>query len=490
MELFLLNHNYRYAVEQMLLTMFPKERPVYPGAPSGAPAAELALKRGGRFATARCRLSLEGGTYRGEARVSLRSFTDPLVEERLLQRAVKLAFYRAALRSGALRPVWGALTGIRPASLVRRLLDEGLSERAAMSRFIRDYDVSPERAAMCLQTALESRRARQSLERRDVCLYIGIPYCPTRCAYCSFVSADVSRSMESIPSFLTALGREMEAAAAAVRACNLRVVSVYMGGGTPTTLSEEQLEGLCTQLGNLFDLRSLREYCVEAGRPDTITAGKMAVLRRHGVTRVSVNPQSMSDRVLEAIGRRHSAARVAEALEIVRGAGDFDVNMDLIAGLPADDPANFEESLLSVLRFKPENITVHTLALKKGSRLLLEGTALPSAEEVGQMLDAARKHLKAAGFMPYYLYRQKFMSGGFENVGWTRPAHASLYNLCMMEELCSILAMGCGASTKLVTGTGRLERLFNPKYPREYIAGLDRVIGDKTKIAAFYDAMP
>jgi oxygen-independent coproporphyrinogen-3 oxidase len=216
----------------------------------------------------------------------------------------------------------------------------------------------------------------------------------------------------------------------------------------------------------------------------------MAVLRRHGVTRVSVNPQSMSDRVLEAIGRRHSAAQVAQALEIVRGAGDFDVNMDLIAGLPADDPANFRESLLSVLSLKPENITDHNLALKKGSRLLLEGTALPPAEEVGQMLDAAQRHLKAAGFSPYYLYRQKFMSGGFENVGWTRPAHASLYNLCMMEELCSILAMGCGASTKLVTGSGRLERLMNPKYPREYIAGLDRVIGDKSKITAFYEAMP
>jgi oxygen-independent coproporphyrinogen-3 oxidase len=165
------------------------------------------------------------------------------VEERLLQRAVKLAFYRAALRSGASKLVWGALTGIRPAGLVCRLLDEGLSERAAMRRFIRDYDVSPERAAMCLQTALESRRVRQSLVKRDICLYIGIPYCPTRCAYCSFVSADVSRSMESIPSFLAALGHEMEAAAAVVRACGLRVVSVYMGGGTPTTLREEQLEG-------------------------------------------------------------------------------------------------------------------------------------------------------------------------------------------------------------------------------------------------------
>ncbi len=229
---------------------------------------------------------------------------------------------------------------------------------------------------------------------------------------------------------------------------------------------------------------------MEAGRPDTVTAPKMAVLRRHGVTRVSVNPQSMADRVLEALGRRHSAAQVGEALRTVRAAGDFDVNMDLIAGLPADTPADFENSLRAVLAFSPENVTIHTLALKKGSRLLLEKTELPSAEEVGRMLETARTMLTAAGYEPYYLYRQKFMSGGFENVGWTLPGRASLYNLCIMEELTSILAMGGGASTKLVSAGGRIERIFAPKYPREYIAGIEKVIGDKARIAAFFAPKP
>ncbi len=473
-----------------MLTLFPEERPVYPAVPSGAPCAELALRHAARFAVAVCRLRLGGQCFRGEARAALSAMPDRLARDRLLQRIVKLSFYRAALRSGVKKPVWGALTGIRPAVLLRKLLEEGTSERAALSRFIRDYDVSRERAALCLYTARASIRAGRALRENDICLYIGIPFCPTRCAYCSFVSTDVSRSMESIPAFLEALDRDMKAMAAVVREKGLRVVSVYFGGGTPTTLDEEQTDALCTRLEQLFDLGAVREYCVEAGRPDTVTAPKMAVLRRHGVTRVSVNPQSMADRVLEAIGRRHSAAQVGEALRTVRAAGDFDVNMDLIAGLPADTPADFENSLRAVLAFSPENVTIHTLALKKGSRLLLEKTELPSAEEVGRMLETARTMLTAAGYEPYYLYRQKFMSGGFENVGWTLPGRASLYNLCIMEELTSILAMGGGASTKLVSAGGRIERIFAPKYPREYIAGIEKVIGDKARIAAFFAPKP
>ena len=489
MELFLIGHDYRYAVEQMLLTLYPAERPLYPDAPSGVPAAAISLCRGARYAVARCRLTTATGVYRGEARAALASFTDALTEERLLQRIVKLCFYRAALRAGAPRSVWGALTGIRPATLLRRLLESGLSEQAALWRFQRDYDVSVARAALCLHTARAATEARRTLTQRDVCLYIGIPFCPTRCAYCSFVSQDVSRSMEMIPAFLTALRRDMEATAAAVRRGGLRVVSVYIGGGTPTTLNAAQLSALCAWLSELFDLGGLREYCVEAGRPDTITPEKLAVLQAHGVTRLSVNPQTMSDVVLAAIGRKHTAAETRAAVRMARAAGTFELNMDLIAGLPADSAAGFADTLDAVLALSPENITVHTLARKKGSQILLSETPLPGGDEVEAMLDTARGRLTAAGYVPYYLYRQKFTSGGFENVGWTRPGRASLYNLCIMEELVSILAMGGGASTKLVTGDGRIERVFAPKYPREYCAGIDRVVADKEKIVAFYEAL-
>lgn len=292
--------------------------------------------------------------------------------------------------------------------------------------------------------------------------------------------------MGLIEPFLEALRRDIEATAEAVRRASLRPVALYMGGGTPTTLSAGQLDELCAHLEENFDLSALREYTVEAGRPDTIARDKLETLRAHGVRRVSVNPQSMSDRVLEAIGRRHTAQDIVDALELVRSVGGFDVNMDLIAGLPADTAEGFGATLETVLRLAPENITVHTLAMKRGSRLHLEGGPLPTAEEVGGMLSAAMGELSAAGYSPYYLYRQKYMSGGFENVGWSLPGRESLYNICIMEELCGIISMGAGGSTKLVGPGGRLERFFAPKYPQEYINGIESVRADKERIVEFY----
>ena len=375
----------------------------------------------------------------------------------------------------------------RFAKLLCSFLREGLSEQEAAERFMEEFDVSPERTRLCMGASRHTLRAIDSMEPRDVCLYVGVPFCPTRCAYCSFVSQSVEKSMKLIPPFVDALEREIRATAAQARALGLRVISVYFGGGTPTTLSASQLERVCSLLEEAFDLSALREYTVEAGRPDTITAEKLAVLRRHGVDRLSVNPQTMSDTVLEAIGRRHTAADIVTALETVRRIGGFAVNMDLIAGLPADDPAGFSRTLDAVLALRPENVTVHTLSLKKGSRITLEGSPLPSAGEVGAMLDEAAARLRQAGYEPYYLYRQKFMSGGFENVGWTRPGFANLYNICIMEELCSILAMGGGGSTKLIApGNGRNIRLMAPKYPLEYVQKIGETCADKEKIREFY----
>jgi oxygen-independent coproporphyrinogen-3 oxidase len=229
---------------------------------------------------------------------------------------------------------------------------------------------------------------------------------------------------------------------------------------------------------------------VEAGRPDTITEEKLRTLRKWGVDRVSVNPQTMSDRVLEVIGRKHSAADIVDALDKVRQVGGFSVNMDLIAGLPADTVEGFSDTVDRVLALNPENITVHTLSLKKGSRIMLEGAELPTAEEVGQMLDLAGERLRAAGYAPYYLYRQKFMSGGFENLGWARPGTENIYNICIMEELCSILAMGGGGSTKLIRHDGgRNLRFIAPKYPLEYIEGIAGVCGEKQRIGEFYHSL-
>ena len=315
---------------------------------------------------------------------------------------------------------------------------------------------------------------------------MGIPFCPTRCAYCSFVSQSVEKSMALIEPFLNALFKEIQATAEAVKTAGLRPVSVYFGGGTPTTLSADQLETLFTALEAAFDLSHVREITVEAGRPDTITLEKLEVLRRHRVSRVSVNPQTMDDHVLEAIGRRHTAQDIHDALALVRRVGGFQVNMDLIAGLPADTVEGFCRTIDDVIKLAPENITVHTLSRKRGSSLLENEAPLPTAEDVACMLDYAQEQLVDFGFEPYYLYRQKFMSGGFENVGWTKPGAENLYNICIMEELCGIIAMGGGASTKLTASGGRIRRMFCPKYPKEYIEKIDQLCENKQEIAAWY----
>ena len=489
MRIYLSGHAYHYAVEQMLLTLYPDERPEYPdGEPSGE-RIELGLHRGKTRVTADCLLVKDGKKTRGSAWAPLEALTDALTEDRICQRLVKNALYRAALRAGREKPVWGALTGVRPGKLLCALLRQEGEEARALARFEKEYDVSPARATLCLDAARQTLRAADSLASRDVCLYVGIPFCPTRCAYCSFVSQSVEKSMALMEPFLEALFLEIAATAAEVKALGLRVVSIYMGGGTPTTLSAAQLERLCTELERQFELSALREYTVEAGRPDTITADKLRVLRAHGVGRVSVNPQTMRDEVLEAIGRKHSAEDIVTALSAVRSVGGFEVNMDLIAGLPGDSFEGFAATLDAVLALAPENITVHTLSLKKGSRLTVEGTALPDAEAVGRMLALSEEKLRAAGYLPYYLYRQKFMSGGFENVGWAKPGTGNLYNICIMEELCSILAMGAGGSSKLVrTDGGRNTRLMAPKYPLEYINAIDRTCRSKRQIREFYEA--
>ena len=488
MRLYLHRHEYKYAVEQMLLTMFPAERPEYPdGKPEGE-RLEISLSHTAQRTTACCALRINGGIYKGRAQCANAAMTDELHTDRVCQRLIKDAIYRAALRSGCPRPAWGALTGVRPGKVLSSLIAEEHNEDKALRRFIREYDVSPARAQLCMTTTRETLRAAASLSPKDICLYVGIPFCPTRCAYCSFVSQSVEKSMKLIPPFLEALEKEIAATAAQVNALGLRVVSVYMGGGTPTTLSAEQLDRLCSVLGDEFDLSAVREYTVEAGRPDTISADKLSVLRAHGVDRVSVNPQTMSDRVLELIGRRHTASDIERALQLVREVGGFDVNMDLIAGLPGDSTEGFHDTVEKVLALGAENITVHTLSLKKGSRITLEEVPIPGAGEVSAMLDFAGERLSAAGYSPYYLYRQKFMSGGFENVGWAKDGRVNLYNICIMEELCSIIAMGGGGSTKLIRpDDGRNIRIMAPKYPLEYINSIGTTCTEKAKILGFYN---
>ena len=491
MRLYFSGHDCRYAAEQSLLMLFPGEKPEYPeGSPSGE-RCELRVSRGAKYTVCTALLVRSGAAFRGRAQAENPDPADEYALRGCENRLVKLAFYRAALASGLPKPEWGSLSGVRPAKLMDGYLREGLSPRAAKGRFMREYFVSGSRAQLCLDAALAAQEAARSLGERDVCLYVGIPFCPTRCAYCSFVSQSVEKSMKLMEPFLDALLLDIRATAAETRRAGLRPVALYMGGGTPTTLSAAQLDRLCAALEREFDLSALREYTVEAGRPDTITAEKLRVLRAHGVGRVSVNPQTMSDSVLEAIGRRHTAQDIEDALALVRECGGFEVNMDLIAGLPTDTAGGFSRTLDTVLSLAPENVTVHTLSLKRGSGLTLAGRPLPEAGEVRAMLDEAMERLAGSGYAPYYLYRQKNMAGGFENVGWTKPGSENLYNICIMEELCSILAMGAGGSTKLVADGGkRIKRFIAPKYPQEYISAAPGFAAGKERIGEFYGRQP
>ena len=490
MKLIFRGHDDRYAVEQSLLAFFPEERPVYKPAEEGEDHALVTLSRSPRFNTAVTTITYHGRTARGISRTAVDPQLTEYEAERLRQKAVKLSFFKAAREITGITPSWGALTGIRPGKLASRMLEEGMTERQ-VDRVLRDtYFVSPERRRLCIETAEASRRAKAELKPEDISLYVGIPFCPTRCAYCSFVSQSVEKSLGLVEPYLDVLCREITDAAQMVRETGLRIKSFYMGGGTPTTLSAQQMDRLLTHLNRSFDLSGCVEYCIEAGRPDTITRDKLQVLLDHGADRISVNPQSLEDTVLQAIGRRHTARDIEDTMALAASMGFPHVNMDLIAGLPADTPEGFRRTLDKCLTFGADNITVHTLSLKKGSRILLEGLPIPTAADVARMLDYADPTLRAAGFSPYYLYRQKYMSGSFENVGWCISGAEGLYNIYIMEELHSILSLGAGGSTKMVDPVrGRIERVFHAKYPTEYIQRPEKIAENLAAFRAFHEKM-
>ena len=490
MKLIFRGHDDRYAVEQSLLAFFPEERPVYKPAEEGEDHALVTLSRSPRFNTAVTTITYHGRTARGISRTAVNPQLTEYEAERLRQKAVKLSFFKAAREITGITPSWGVLTGIRPGKLASRMLEEGMTEHQ-VDRVLRDtYFVSPERRRLCIETAEASRRAKAELKPEDISLYVGIPFCPTRCAYCSFVSQAVEKSFGLMEPYLEVLLGEITRAAQMVEDLGLHIKSFYMGGGTPTTLSAGQMDRLLTHLNRSFDLSHCAEYCIEAGRPDTIDREKLRVLLDNGCDRISVNPQSLEDSVLQAIGRRHTAADIEQTMGLATSMGFKHVNMDLIAGLPADTPEGFRRTLDKCLSFGADNITVHTLALKKGSRILLEGQKIPSAEAVGQMLDYSVSALRGADFHPYYLYRQKYMSGSFENIGWCISGAEGLYNIYIMEELHSILSLGAGGSTKMVDpAAGRIERVFHAKYPNEYITRPEKIQKNLEDFADFYRSM-
>lgn len=441
-----------------------------------------------------CSVTPEKGEWRYAVRVSdgeqvlEREETRPALEEY----GITDLLYRALEELTGYSPAWGMLTGVHPVKLLRQYTQE-LGEPAALGRFQARCHVSPAKAELAARVLRAQQPAVDAAAPRDFCLYVGIPFCPTRCSYCSFVSQDVEGAGELIDPYFEHLLEEIRETGRIAREARLRLVSVYVGGGTPTTLSAWQLARLCAGVEESFDLSACGEFTVEAGRPDTITAEKLAALREHGVGRISINPQSLSDRVLENIGRRHSAADVYRAFALAKEAGFAQINADLIVGLPGDDLEGFSRSLEGVLSLGAANITVHSLALKRAARLVTEGGDLSlhrRGEETAAMVDLSIRRLTEAGLEPYYLYRQTRMAGNLENTGWARPGTVCRYNIYTMDESLTVLACGAGGVSKLKDPFAeRLERVFNFKLPLEYLRRFDEVLERKQTALRFYQSV-
>lgn len=475
-------HALKHAVEEMLFHLLPSVQLTRGDAVGEGDWCRSILTEENGQAQARAVVCLDGTVRESEAAAPVEGLS-PLDYKRVVTELVKTTVYDAVVPSLSAPPIWGSLTGVRPAKLARGLIARGRSRGEAAAYLREHFHVAPDRTALTIRAAATAIELDRAIGPDDISLYVGIPFCPSRCYYCSFVSSTTAQSGQLIEPYLDTLCEEIEQTAALVHAAGKRVQSVYIGGGTPTTLDRVQLTRLLRTLEKNFDFSALREYTVEAGRPDTITPEKLETLRAAGVGRVSINPQSMDDEVLAAIGRRHSAKDVLRAYDEARQAGFDAINMDVIAGLTGDTPERFARTMQTLIGLAPENITVHTLAIKRGADLTDKAAAAAQHEAVSRMLDGAAHALQTAGYGPYYLYRQKFTAGGFENVGWCRPDTECFYNVTMMEELQTILSLGAGGVSKRVErATGWIERTNNPKYPLEYIRAADRLAEGKRKL--------
>ena len=468
MKLTMIGHEDRYAVEQLQMALFPE------GAEGEAVST---LHRGATWLTATAKITVGGKTATATRRIKAAEET-----VRLRRRALQQSYYLAAVQLLPAAPAWGALAGVRPTKITTKHMLEGNSPKSA-DKLMKDvYYVTPERRKLAVDCSVSTVHAASLLNENDLSLYVGIPFCPTRCAYCSFVSRTVGKKTELLDPYLNALLKEMEITGKLLQQSGKTIRTIYIGGGTPTTLTSDQMAYLLDAISGSFDLSRCIEFTVEGGRPDTLDAHKLQTIARHGADRMSINPQTMRDPVLKACGRPHKAADVVRAYREAVDAGFKAINMDLIAGLPQDNWDGFKASIDEVAALNPANITVHTLALKKGADLFEKRVTLPSAEEVARMVDYASDTLRSLGYKPYYLYRQKYMSGSFENVGWSREQLDCLYNIYMMEEVHTILSLGGGGMNKVNFPDGSLKRFHNPKFPEQYIEMIDDVLRQKEEM--------
>lgn len=477
MNLYVKNHNFHFELENLTRLFFPNEKITVIRDFSEPQPPYIYTEVSDKIT-----ISVNIGSF-NKSETAVKKLVDDdneLVSAQLL--------YKLLCDFTGLTQPWGMLTGVRPVKLLRRLAEES-NEEQAVKKFEKDFFVSNEKIALSRETEHNERKILELSKPESFSLYVGIPFCPSRCSYCSFVMASIERAEKLIEPYTKLLCEEIKRTAEIASKLGLRLETVYFGGGTPTTLSAEQLDTVLKTVNKSFDMSTCREFTVEAGRPDTIDIAKLFTLKENKVDRISINPQTVNDEVLKTIGRKHTAQQFFNAFELARKCGFDNINTDLIAGLPTDTPESFKNSLDSIVRLNAECITVHTLCMKRASRLTTEGVTLDlqQARDSREMLAYTQNILGQNEYIPYYMYRQSRMVGNLENVGWSKRGFESLYNVYVMDETHTILACGSGGVTKLKRNNpDYLERIFNFKYPYEYIDRFDELIQRKSGIMQFY----
>lgn len=482
MKLYISGHSFRYECENLCRLFFPYS-PVQTGSEE-----EPALKE----PWARTGIETQNGKYEYKVCVSdgTRVLEKTDVRSSFEEYGVTDLLYRTLEELTGYTPAWGMLTGIHPVKLLRSYC-ESMGQQEGAEKFRARCHVSQEKTQLALRVLKAQEPAVKALDENDFNLYVSIPFCPTRCAYCSFVSQSVEQAGKLIDPYFELLLMEIDRTADITADLGLTLSTVYIGGGTPTTLSAAQLSRLCKKIRQRFDFSRCTEFTVEAGRPDTIDREKLSALMAEGVTRISINPQSLSDQVLRNIGRSHTSADIRDAFALAAKIGFRQINADLIVGLPGDDLEGFQRSVDGVLELGAANVTVHALALKRSARLAFqeENLALHKRrEETAAMVDYSIRRLTQAGFEPYYLYRQTRMAGNLENTGWAKPDAVCRYNVYSMDESSSVIACGAGGVSKLKDPySDRLERIFNFKYPYEYISRNEEILKRKDGVTTLYE---
>lgn len=434
--------------------------------------------------------ALEGDEITVKAKIDGKYAEAKRTAENEHARNMELAVFGVLTEILSIRPKWGVLTGIRPVKLAMQLRDRGLSEEEIRKKLKEERLVSDEKLDLLLTTMEHELEIRASSRPNSVSLYISIPFCPSRCSYCTFTSHSVEKAAKLIPQYVELLCGELKDIAVLIDEIGLHLETVYMGGGTPTVLTAKQLDRVLSTVNESFDMTGVRELTVEAGRPDTITAEKLAVLKKNGVGRISINPQTMDDEVLAAIGRKHTAEDVKNAFALAKTFGFDSINMDLISGLPGDNMEKFRKTIAEVIAMNPDNITLHTLTVKHGANLAPMAQSVFAAT-ADAMNEYAYGEFAKAGYFPYYLYRQKGTVDNLENVGFCKPGKEGIYNIFIMDETHTVLSAGAGGVTKLKAPYDKkIERIFNFKYPYEYIERFELMNERKEQVRNFYEKYP